>query len=213
MKTVRRVLVAAAAALGAYRVWRWMSRWGASEAELAGSFPGDELVAAPADSATMAVTVRAEPERVWSYLVQLGQDRGGMYSYEWLERAFGIDITNSSGLEDRWQHLEVGNRIQLAPPGWGPLSGGYALTVSRVDPPNILVLRQQPPEHPWDGIWTFTIEEIGPGLCRLVSHHRTHRPEGVAGCIGTVAGQAVGTPITWLMIRKMLLTIKRLAEG
>lgn len=213
MKTVRRLLVAAAAAFGAYRVLRWMNRWGASEAELSGSFPGDELVPDPADSATMAVTVRAEPEHVWSYLVQLGQNRGGMYSYEWLERAFGLDITNASGIDDRWQQLSVGDRIQLAPPGWGPLPDGYALTVARVDPPNILVLRQQPPEHPWDGIWTFTVEEIGPGLCRLVSHNRTHRPLGVAGCIGAVAGQAIGTPITWVMTRKMLLTIKQLAEA
>lgn len=61
-------------------------------------------------------------------------------------------------------------------------------------------------------MWTFSIREVGPGLCRLVSRTRTHRNPGVGQAV-LRAATTLGAPVTWLMTRKMLLTLKERAEG
>ena len=71
-----------AAAAGALALTRgWWANWGATDAEAASVLPGDELVPAPRASSTRAVTVGAPPAAVWPWLVQMGQGRGGLYSY------------------------------------------------------------------------------------------------------------------------------------
>lgn len=211
MRMPKVLMGAAAAGVAGYQLIGWMSGWGASEEEIAASYPGDELIDAPADQTTMAVTVAASPETIWSWLVQIGQDRGGMYSYDRLEQAIGLEIRSAETVNPAWQHLEPDDRVRLVPLGWGPFPDGYALRVSMVDPPHTLVLRQGPPQDPWDGVWTFAILPVGPGLCRLVSRTRTHRNRGLAQD-ALRATMALGAPITWLMTRKMLLTLKERAE-
>ena len=206
------VVGAAAAGIAGYQLIGWMGRWGASEEEIAAGCPGDELNDSPADQTTMAVTIAAPAEVIWSWLVQIGQDRGGMYSYDGLEQVIGLEIHSAETINPAWQHLEPDDRVQLVPPGWGPLPDGYAFRVSLVEPPHTLVLRQGPPHDPWDGVWTFSIREVGPGLCRLVSRTRTHRNPGVAQAV-LRAATTLGAPITWVMTRKMLLTLKERAEG
>lgn len=211
MRTRNVLLGAAAVGVAGYRAIGWMSTWGASEDEIAASYPGDELIDSPADQTTMAVTVGAPAEVIWSWLVQLGQDRGGMYSYDGLEQAIGLEIHSAETINPAWQHLEPDDLVRLVPPGWGPLPNGYAMRVSFVDPPHALVLRQGPPQDPWDGVWTFVIVPVGPGLCRLVSRTRTHRMRGPAQAALRVV-TSLGAPITWVMTRKMLLTLKERAE-
>lgn len=211
MGTTKVLMGAAAAGVAGYQLVDWMSRWGASEEEIAASYPGDELIDSPADQTTMAVTIAAPAEVIWSWLVQIGQDRGGMYSYDGLEQAIGLDIHSAEEINPAWQDLGPDDRIQLVPPGWGPLPDGYAFRVSMVDAPHTLVLRQGPPQDPWDGVWTFAIREVGPGLCRLVSRTRTHRNPGLAQAV-LRATTTLGAPITWLMTRKMLLTLKERSE-
>ena len=211
MRTQAVVWGAAAIGLAGYQLIGWMSGWGATEEEIYASDPGDELIQSPADQTTMAVTIGAPAELIWSWLVQLGQDRGGMYSYDGLEQAIGLDIHSAGEINPVWQNLEPDDLIRLVPPGWGPLPEGYAFRVSMVDPPHILVLRQGPPQDPWDGVWTFTIRAVGPGLCRLISRTRTHRNRGAAQA-ALRAATTLGAPVTWLMTRKMLLTLKGRAE-
>ena len=206
------LLGAAAAGIAGYQLIGWMSHWGASEEEIAAGYPGDELIESPADQTTMAVTIAAPAEVIWSWLVQIGQDRGGMYSYDGLEQVIGLEIHSAETINPAWQHLEPDDSVRLVPPGWGPLPDGYAFRVSMVEPPHTLVLRQGPPQDPWDGVWTFSIREVGPGLCRLVSRTRTHRNPGVAQAV-LRAATTLGAPITWVMTRKMLLTLKERAEG
>ena len=95
------------AAAGAYRLVArpWHLRWGATDAELARRWPGDELLPRPRTRAVRALTIAAPPERVWPWIMQVGRDRGGFYSYTWLENLIGADIHNVDrlipGLEDR----------------------------------------------------------------------------------------------------------------
>jgi hypothetical protein len=188
-----------------------MNRWGATEAEISAVYPGDELVPEPAGQATMSVGVNAPAERIWEWLVQIGQDRGGMYSYDWLEQAIGLEIASAEAIRPEWQHLAPGDRVRLVPPGWGPLPDGYAFKVAKVDAPHTLVLRQGPPEDPWNGVWTFAIRPDGEGRSRLVTRMRTEQKQGLGQTILRGA-TAIGVPITWMMTRKMLLTLKERAE-
>jgi hypothetical protein len=185
--------------------------WGATAAERAEMLPGDQLVADPAIVATRAVTIGASIDAVWSWLVQIGQDRGGMYSYDHLENLLGLRIRSTDEIRPEWQSLEVGDRIVLVPAGWAGLEGGYTLPVALVDAPSTLVLRQAPPEHPWDAVWSFHLRALPAGGARLISRSRSHRHVGLRG-VADVALDTIMDPVTWFMTRKMLLGIKERAE-
>src|ERR1051326_631722 len=73
-----------------FPIRRWMGRWGTTWSDLARVMAGDGLIAHPTYSGTMAVIVNARPEHVWPWLVQIGYQRGGLYSYDWLDRLFGF---------------------------------------------------------------------------------------------------------------------------
>lgn len=191
---------------------RFTHGWGATEEEQCEALPGDELVADPAITATRAVTIHAPVERVWAWLVQIGQDRGGMYSYDALENLLGLGIHSAHDIHPEWQHPEVGDRVVLVPPGAAGMAAGYSMPIAAVDPPHTLVLRQSPPEHPWDAVWSFHVRPLADGRSRLISRSRSHRRGGPAGALD-LALDAVMDPVTWVMTRKMLLGIRERAEG
>jgi len=60
-------------------------RWGATSQERDAPLPGDDLVVSPGLTATRAITVHASASQVWPWIAQLGQGRGGFYSYDFLE--------------------------------------------------------------------------------------------------------------------------------
>lgn len=207
-RVLRTMLLAAgvtAAGLQAVHVRR---NWGATPDEVAATLPGDELVPEPADQNTLGISVEASAEDVWAWLVQMGQDRGGMYSYDWLENLLGLDIHTTDVVRDEWQHVAVGDRVVLVPEGYWAIPAGYAFRVAGVDAPRALVLRQAPPEHPWNGVWSFHVVPRGEGRCRLLSRGRTERPSG----LGVRLATRIGEPVTLVMTRRMLLGIKRRAE-
>ena len=72
----------------ALRFRPWLMNWGASQEESRTALTGDELAPDCRYRATRAVTIDAPVETVWKWLTQLGQDRGGFYSYSWLENLF-----------------------------------------------------------------------------------------------------------------------------
>ena len=181
--------------------------WGATGREQGSALPGDELVADPASVTTRAVTVAAPAEEVWRWLVQIGQDRGGMYSYDWLENILGLRIHSADRIREEWQHLAAGDRVRLVRKGWLGLRDGFALPVERVNPGRAIVLREQPPQQPWDAVWSFHVIPLGPGRCRLISRSRSALPRGAARLATWVM-----EPVTLLMTRKMLLGIKQRAE-
>jgi hypothetical protein len=130
-------VMAGAAATGVLLARRWQLRWGATAQELAGPLPGDELIAEPDLTATRALTVRAPAARVWPWIAQLGQGRGGLYSYDFLENLIGCDIHSADRVVREWQDIKAGDEVRLHP--------DVALEVAAVDPGLSLVLRSAVP--------------------------------------------------------------------
>jgi hypothetical protein len=102
-------LIAAAILTPFLRLWR--TKWGATDAEIHRSLPGDDLVPHSKWGWTHAITICASAAEVWPWLMQMGQDRGGLYSYEWLENRVGCDIHNADRIIPEFQHLEVTTRL------------------------------------------------------------------------------------------------------
>ena len=92
--------------------------WGSTRAELAMPLPGDAEPRDRAFEVQHAVTIDAPAEDVWVWLTQLGQDRAGLYSYDWLERAVGLDIRNVREVRDEWQARQPGDFVRGAQPGY-----------------------------------------------------------------------------------------------
>jgi len=111
----------------------WHLRWGATDAEVQRPLPGDELVPNPKLAATHVITIRASAAEIWPWRVQMGQGRGGFYSYDWLENLFGLDIHNADRIIPGFQNLKVGDIIPMAPGGFGP-------PVVVLEPDRVLVL-------------------------------------------------------------------------
>ncbi len=167
----------------------WQRRWGATDEETRKRLPGDDLVPDPAMTATRAVTAHAPVEAVWPWLAQIGQDRGGFYSYEWLENLAGCEMRNADRIHPEWQQRAVGDTVRLHP--------SFGLQVSVFEPQHAIGL---------EGWGTFVLQPIGERSTRLIARERTPRTWG-----------ALAAALLWelphfIMERKMLLGIKERAE-
>jgi hypothetical protein len=92
-----------------FPIRRWMSRWGAAPSDLTRVMAGDALLVNPTYSGTMAVNVNAAPDHIWPWLVQIGYQRGGLYSYDWLDRLFLMTRRMLLGLKRRAEALRATN--------------------------------------------------------------------------------------------------------
>jgi hypothetical protein len=127
----------------------WRRGWGTTEEERTLRLPGDELVPEPQWAYNHAVSIGAPRSAVWPWLVQLGQGRGGFYSYEGLENLVGCQIRNVFELRQELQQLHVGDRIVLhGRSGFGP-------EVVRLEPERVLVLGGPPNEKGSQATWAF----------------------------------------------------------
>lgn len=195
------------AGAGLYAARRFYRNWGTTKEECETPLPGDELVGSPAVQTTEGVWIDASAEEVWPWLVQMGQDRGGLYSYEALENAVGLKFRNADRIHPEWQQLAVGDEVRLVPRGWLGLRDGVALPVVQIVDGQSIVLRQEPGALPWDGVWSFHVMPHWEDRCRLLvrSRSRMRLP-------GEVFGAELAGPVISLMTRGMLLGIKRRAE-
>ena len=197
----------AVASAGLYAARQYFRNWGTTKEECETPLPGDELVAQPAVQTTEGVWIEAPAAEVWPWLVQMGQDRGGLYSYEKLENLAGLRHRNADRIHPEWQNLAVGDVIRVVPRGWMGLSDGVALPVAQLIAGESIVLRLQPPDVPVDGVWSFHVLPRWEDRCRLLVRTRLRmRVPGEA-----VGAEAIG-PAMSLMTRGMLLGIKRRVE-
>ena len=113
---------------------RWFVSWGATRADLSRTMTGDTAVLDPSYSATLAITIDARPEHIWPWLLQMGYQRGGLYSYDWLDRIFGyLDGPSAVSVLPQFQHLAVGDEIPVGRGGGFPVTAMEEYRESRDD--------------------------------------------------------------------------------
>jgi len=186
-----------------------MLHWGAAPNEVGRVLAGDELISQPTLATTWAIDIRAAPEKVWPWLAQMGQGRGGFYSYDWLENLAGMDIHNASRIVPELQNLQPGDLI--------PFWRGAGVNVVTVEPPGSLVLAGTFDRPAGDtgltaaagGTWVFNLKDQEPNETRLLVRARVARFQ--PGWLCWVMMRAL-EPMHFIMERKMMLRIKELAE-
>jgi hypothetical protein len=192
----------------------WCLRWGTTDAELHSAFPGDDLFPTYASDATHAITIHASPEKIWPWLMQIGQDRSGFYSYTFLENVFGCDMPKVEHLVPDWKARAAGETVWFCDPKRFPGQGKMIPAV--IEPERAYALVMQ---HDWerlqnggrihDGMWSFTLLPVSDQETRLIVRARGGTPPTFAS---RLTGRLFWEPAHFVMEQKMLRTIRDLAE-
>jgi hypothetical protein len=205
-------VVLAVTILGAPVLRHAFNRWRTTKGEGRAPMDGDGLVSAPRLGYTRAISIDAPPEAVWPWLAQIGQGRGGLYSYDALENLIGCDIHSADTILDDCSEPEVGDLVRLGPDGYP------TFRVARVEPPRSLVLvgvdpasNEPPPEAAARTTspaitWSWRLKRRGARGTRLVTRQRLTFPPTQSTLWHLIE------PVTFVMERKMLLGIKKRAE-
>lgn len=190
-------------------------RWGATDHEVSRDLPGDELTSNWAWQATRAVTINAPVEAVWPWLMQVGQDRGGSYSYAWLDNLPGGGSHAAGTIVPEWHDRRVGDSVWLARPD--RLGGAARQVVAAIEPGHYMALvspakaeRLTTGDPGGEGARVFVLEPIGEGATRLLIRTRAGENTGLLRWLYTFF---VFDPAHFVMERKMMLGIKERAEA
>lgn len=172
--SARKVLAVALTGVAGYAfvVRPRLLRWGATDEELSRPYPGADLIPGGTRSATTATTIDAPPSQVWPWLVQMGVDRGGWYSWDRLDN-FGRRSTEC--IHPEWQQIAVGDRF------YGTPSKSMWWEVAACEPERFLALRASVdlggrpfdpagprPRFFTDSTWCWLLEEAAGGRTRVV---------------------------------------------
>jgi len=178
------------------------SHWGLDAAAAARVYPGDAIVATPAWSWTHGVEIDAPPEAVWPWIVQIGADRAGFYSYQWLENLAGCNLRNAETVHPEWSSR---GGLLLHP-------GMPALEVAEIADGQWFVAHAPAATgETWvETTWLFFVEPLPNGRARFISRYRCACSDDVATRLKF--GPALLEPIGFAMDRKMLLGVKARAE-
>jgi hypothetical protein len=193
----------------------WYRKWGASDYEVQQSLPGDELVPRAKSVITIAITIQAPTAQVWPWLMQIGCQRAGWYSYDLLDNG---GVPSAEWIVDAYQHLEIGNEVPFAP------GGNMGFPVAAIEPGRALVLggtkntSTGQPADPNDP----NLEEYISGTIILYLYELDKRTTRLIyrSSLGwnpswrnTLMYQVFLEPINFVMARKMLLGIKQRVEA
>jgi len=147
----------------------WMDRWGATDEEIAATFPGDELVPQPASFVNRAVTIHASPEQIYPWIIQLDARKGGWYSYAWLEtHLLRCPMVNADRIHEEWQNLQVGDEVYMCPDQPAP----PPYIVAQLHPNQAIVMGHQE-NGEWVDLYQFVIVPQADGTSRLILRTRT----------------------------------------
>ncbi|MGE0601906.1 MAG: SRPBCC domain-containing protein [Dehalococcoidia bacterium] len=203
-----------AAALGAAYLFvarPRMIRAGATDEEVESTFPGAQVIAEGTRSATMATTIDAPPAKVWPWLVQMGTDRAGWYSWDRLDN-FGRKSANR--IHPEWQPIAVGDKF------YGTTDGSQSWLVQECEPERFLSLRMSldllgrafDPDGPrprffTDSTWSFLLRETPVGKTRLVvSGYWALRPKWLQPLVSVLLLE----PSHWIMQKRQFANLQRL---
>jgi hypothetical protein len=193
--------IAGSIALPAYYllVRRWHARWGATDEEVERAMPGDDIVEDPWDVTTRAITMRATPADIWPWLLQMGNQRGGLYSNDWIDKVMGVlDEPSSWEILPEFQQLEAGDVI--------PIGGGPDWPVKSIEPYKSIVLDIRPEDIHIS--WSIGLYQLDEQRTRFVLRIRV-RMKPLMHALSFIPISDFGQ---FLMVRWMLLGIKARAE-
>jgi hypothetical protein len=174
---------------------RWHLRWGATDEEVAAAMPGDSILQHSAYRATRAISIPADPETVWAWLVQVGADRAGWYSDDLLDHA---GLPSSRTLVPDWQAVTVGTVVAMS--RRVPAPEGSYFRVASFQTARWLLWRKS------DSTWSWRLTPEGPGATRLVTRVRARYEwrNPMAALFGMVLME-LGD---FAMMRRMLLGLR-----
>jgi hypothetical protein len=178
-------------------------RWGTTDAELETALPGDSPDRDPAFEVNHAITIDAPPSSVWPWLVQIGQDRGGFYSYDWLENLFGLNIHSAERIHPEWQDRSEGDLVRAAPVDWlgGALGEDVGWRVTHLESERVMVLR-------WWG--AFVLFPLSGDKTRMFVRSKVSDPK--IPVWGAAISFATFELPHFIMERRMLIGIKQRVE-
>lgn len=158
-----------AALAGYFAVRPQIMSWGATPAETRRPMAGDEYIPSGAVVSTRGLTIHAPIEIVWEWMAGLGQERGGFYSYTFLENLFGARMVNAAE-RPMGEPIRLGSRFSYY--GEGP-QGTYG-TVDAFRPGQTFSVHG----------WTFYLDALDAGTTRLVVRYPFVTGDSLVGKIG-----------------------------
>jgi hypothetical protein len=190
----------------------WYLRWGTTSLEALIELPGDEILPKTGSRATRAITIHAPADRVWPWLAQIGQDRGGFYSYDLLENLVGCRMPTVDVLRPDKQSWQLGDKLWMYPPD---KAGGIGFATLRSYIPGRALgfatrMTGTPLTAPEDGSWSFVLLPLGDSASRLVVRGR-----GAPGrsLLGVAFDRSIFEPAHFAMERRMMVGLAQLAES
>jgi hypothetical protein len=191
----------------------WHRSWGATPAEVQATLPGDDLIAA-SGQVTHAITVQASPEKIWPWLIEIGQDRSGFYGYTRLENMVGRGYAKGRAPGAGGTPRRAGETVWFGTPK--RFQGQACMVAAMVEPQRAFIMVSPPDWQKLEagargeiGSWGFVLVPLDATHTRLIRRLRGGRPPSLWS---RVVGVSLWEPVDFVMERKMLLTIKRLSE-
>jgi len=197
----------------AFAVRPRLLRWGATDEEVTGAYPGADIIPGGQRSGTMAVTIDAPPSAVWPWLAQMGVDRALWYTWDYW-RPWGL--RSADRIHPEWQNIAVGYRMPATP------KGSTWWEVAALEPERFLGLRmsvdlrgrrfnpkKRLPRFYSDSLWAFQLDKLPENRTRLVmSGYWAFRPKWLQPIVGFLFLE----PSTWIMQTRQFGGIKRRVE-
>jgi uncharacterized protein YndB with AHSA1/START domain len=189
-------------------------RWGATGEAVRQPYPGAEISPGGSRGATMAVTIDAPPAQVWPWLVQMGCDRAGWYSWDRLDNG---GSRSAERIHPEWQRISIGDHLASKP------DGSTWFEVAALEPQRFLALRASldlgghpfdsggvRPRHFTDSVWCFLLKKMPGNSTRVVvSGYATGRPRS----LHTISNVLFWEPAHFIMQTRQFANLRRLAEG
>jgi hypothetical protein len=181
-------------------------QWGTTAEDRALPLLGDSAVPDARYRLDHAITIRAPADSIWPWLVQIGQDRAGFYSYSWLERLVGDEIRNADRIHPEWQRLAVGDFVRAVQPDYagGALGDSLGWRVTAVEPGRAMILEN------WG---TFALVPIDSTTTRFIIRTRGAGEPGLASILFGPIEVFGFEPAHFIMQRGMMRGIRDRAEG
>ena len=167
--------------------------WGATFAEINMKFPSEEFISSNRIISTRAITIHAAKEKIWPWIAQTGQNRGGFNSYYWLENLFGAKMVNANSIHSEWQNPQPGDTVYYGK------NEGYALvSLAKLN------------EYYSLGGWMFYLQLVDANTTRLIVRYPSM--EVKQSNFKTIYYYGLFEPLHFIMESGMMMGIKQRAE-